>query len=122
MFVDDDSPDVGAALAISNAIAAFHKERAGRGPVAVKTRFAGPDIVVCVLHDSMTPLERTLVDGGDGELVRTLRLRINQHGRDELCAAVEQATGRPVQSLITGSNAEDDVSTKVFILGDRPGD
>src|ERR1700761_5876924 len=48
---------------ISNAAVALHREHFGRGPGAAKTHVTD-NLVVCVLNDIFTPLERTLIDAG----------------------------------------------------------
>jgi Major Facilitator Superfamily/Na+-translocating membrane potential-generating system (MpsC) len=53
----------GALTEISNAAVALHREHFGRGPGAAKTHLSD-NLVVCVLTDVFTPVERTLIDAG----------------------------------------------------------
>ena len=57
---------------ISNAAVALHREHFGRGPGAAKTHVTD-NLVVCVLTDVFTPLERTLIDAGQEARVRETR-------------------------------------------------
>ncbi|WP_210491663.1 Na-translocating system protein MpsC family protein [Patulibacter sp. SYSU D01012] len=101
---------------VSDAMAHFHKTRVGRGPVRIETRHAGQDAVVCVLHGSMTTLERTLRDQGLVDQVRDLRRTVNDEARDELAAVVAEATGRRVLTMLTAIDPHADIATKVFVL------
>lgn len=105
-----------AMTAVSDAMVHFHKTRVGRGPVRIETRQSGADAVVCVLHGSMTTLERTLLEQGLVDQVRDLRRTVNDEARDELMAVVATATGRRVLTMITGIDPLADIATKVFVL------
>lgn len=60
------------ALAISNAITRLHREHYGRGPTGART-VVQPNHVICFLDDIYTPAERTLIDAGRLDTVRTTR-------------------------------------------------
>jgi uncharacterized protein YbcI len=57
--------DTGPLVAVANAMIALHKEQFGRGPRKARADFAGPDTLVCVLHDALLPAERAMVDMGE---------------------------------------------------------
>src|ERR1700742_4836859 len=57
---------------ISNAAVALHREHFGRGPGAAKTHLSD-NLVVCVLTDVFTPVERTLIEAGQEARVRDTR-------------------------------------------------
>lgn len=102
---------------ISNGIAQLYKSRLGRGPTKVTTSFVG-DLVVCVLEDTDTPYEETLVELGGRELVHEGRRRFQQHCAAQMVAVVQEATGRAVRGHVPGFTAEIDVATEVFLLED----
>ena len=103
---------------ISNGIAQLYKTRIGRGPTKVSTTIVG-DLVVCVLEDTDTPLEATLLDVGARELVHRARGLLQLQCTPELVAIVQRATGRTVREHVPGYRATVDVATEVFLLQDE---
>ncbi|MDO9410189.1 DUF2294 domain-containing protein [Patulibacter sp.] len=104
---------------ISNGIAQLYKVRLGRGPTKVSTTIVG-DLVVCVLEDTDTPLERTLLAIGSRDLVREARAQVQQHCTPQLVEIVERATGRKVRTHVPGYRPSHDAATEVFLLEDTP--
>ena len=98
----------------------LHKEHLGRGPTKARTYFAGPDTLVSILEDSMTPVERSLTEMGQHARVREIRLLFQYTAEQSFIEAVERATGRTVRSFISGIDAKTDVSTEVFVLAPEP--
>jgi uncharacterized protein YbcI len=116
--VDEMNRAVGeASSAISTGIVRLQSEYYGRGPTKAKTYVMG-DLVVCVLEETFTKAERTLVDRGDVEAVQQIRRRFQQQMKDDFSAVVEQATGRVVRAFLSETNLEADVSVEVFLLAD----
>ncbi len=105
--------------AISNAMAQIYKTQFGRGPTKVKTHFAGPDTVVCILEDTQTPAERRLVELGEDQRLRDVRLFFQYATEDSLRAPVEEATGRRVRAFISGIDVREDASAEIFLLEDE---
>ncbi|MFA4927592.1 MAG: Na-translocating system protein MpsC family protein [Patulibacter sp.] len=102
--------------AISNAMAQIYKAQFGRGPTKVKTYFAGPDAVVCILEDTQTPAEKRLVERGEFERIRDIRLFFQYAAEEDLRAPVEAATGRHVRAFVSGADTRADASVEVFLL------
>jgi uncharacterized protein YbcI len=102
--------------AISNAMAQVYKTQFGRGPTKVKTFFAGPDAVVCVLEDTQTPAERRLVEMGQHQRLRDVRLFFQYATEDDMRGPVERATGRRVRAFISGIDVRADASVETFLL------
>jgi uncharacterized protein YbcI len=100
---------------VSNAIVAWFKERAGRGPTHTKAYLAD-DHVLVLLRNVQTTVERTLVEHGQSELVDQLRRTIRDAYRDELCALVSAKVGRPVATLLSDHDPSADTSALVFLL------
>src|SRR5207247_2816904 len=69
-------------LAISNGMVRLYKHLFGRGPTKAHTVWAGPDMLVCILEESLTPAERTLVELGEVARVRDTRM-LFQYARAE---------------------------------------
>lgn len=104
---------------ISTVMVRLHKKYTGRGPVRART-VIGNGIVVCVLEDTLTHPERTLVDAGNDGQVLEVRRSIQSVMRDEAVAAVEEITGRDVLSFMSENDVDPDVSAEVFVLQSSP--
>jgi uncharacterized protein YbcI len=112
-----DAPDgQSVQLALSNAMVRLYKEQFGRGPTKARTNFAGPDVVVCTLEDSLTPAERNLAAMGEHQRLRDVRLFFQYATEDKFRGAVERITGRKVRAFISGMDTEQDVACEVFYL------
>jgi uncharacterized protein YbcI len=59
---------------VSNAMVHLYKELFGRGPTKTRTSYAGPDLLVTTLENSLTRIERTMADAGEHERLRDLRM------------------------------------------------
>ena len=106
--------------AISNAMAQVYKSQFGRGPTKVRTMYAGTDAIVCILEDTQTPAERRLVELGEHQRLRDVRLFFQYATEDELKRPVEQATGRRVRAFISGIDTSADASAEMFLLESLP--
>ena len=107
--------------AVSNAMVRLYKEQFGRGPTRARTEWAGPDQIVVILEETLTPVERRLVEMGEHQRVRDHRLFFQHASRDEFTAPVEQLTGRRVRSFISGLDSSADLACEVFILEPEDG-
>jgi uncharacterized protein YbcI len=94
----------------------LYKEQFGRGPVKVRTNFAGPDTVVCTLEQSLTPAEKNLVKMGEHQRLRDVRLYFQHATEDQFRAAVEEVLGRKVRAFVSGMDVTEDVSAELFYL------
>jgi uncharacterized protein YbcI len=109
----------GQRAAISNAIVALFKEFYGKGPTAAKTYF-NDDWVFVVLDEGLTRNERTLVDAGEGEMVRAVRLRFQAVMTDRMTGAVTDVTGRRVLTYHSQLLLDPDYSVEMFLLEPLP--
>jgi uncharacterized protein YbcI len=73
---------------------------------------------VCVLEETFTKAERTLIDHGEREAIQNIRRRFQQRMADEFISIVERATGRTVRTFLSETNLEHDVSVETFLLGE----
>jgi uncharacterized protein YbcI len=107
----------GLLMSISNEMVRLFKEQFGRGPTAVRAAWAGPDTIVVTLEDTLTPAERNLVQMGEHERLREMRMFFQYASVREFCTPVEQLTGRKVRAFISGIDTEaEGLSTEVFVL------
>jgi uncharacterized protein YbcI len=101
--------------AISDAIVRVSADFIGRGPTRAKTYING-DVVFCIMEDTLTRGERSLIADGDGESVRQMRRRFQDAMRRQVCAAVEALTERKVVSFLSDNDIEAETAIEVFIL------
>jgi uncharacterized protein YbcI len=107
----------GVAAAISNAMVRLYKNQFGRGPTSARTLFAGPDTVVVVLEDTLTPAERNLVRMGEHQRLRDTRLFFQYASVGEFCEPIERLTGRKVRSFLSSTDTVvDGLSVETFLL------
>jgi uncharacterized protein YbcI len=102
---------------IASGIVRLHSEYYGKGPTRAKTYYVD-DMVMVVLEETFTRVEKTLVARGEGDAISDIRRRFQQHMRQEFTSVVEQATGRVVRTFLSETNIEDDVSVEIFLLGE----
>jgi uncharacterized protein YbcI len=101
---------------ISNAMVRIYKEVFGRGPTKTRTSYAGPDLLVTTLENSLTGIERTMAEAGEHERLRDLRMHFQYMSEDTFVGAVEEITGRKVRAFVSGMDTKQDVSCELFYL------
>jgi uncharacterized protein YbcI len=106
---------------VSNAMVQLYKELFGRGPTKTRTSYAGPDLLVTTLENSLTRIERTMADAGEHERLRDLRMHFQYLNEDDFVAAVERITGRKVRAFVSGMDIKRDVASELFYLEPEPG-
>jgi uncharacterized protein YbcI len=123
----DDKPaesrveDGGALLAsISNAFVGMQKEYWGLGPVKAKS-YMMDDLLLVVMRGGLTRAERTMLDFGDEDLVRSFRQTFENRMTSELTGLVEELTGRKVLTYQSQCLFNPDVITELFVF-DRAAD
>jgi uncharacterized protein YbcI len=103
--------------AISNAIVAIFAEFYGRGPTKAKS-YAFDDYVVTVLEDILTTVERTLVDRGEEDLVRKVRLTFQEAEAARFTSAVSEIAGREVVGYHSQVTFNPSLGFEIFVLGE----
>src|SRR5438874_12635044 len=78
---------------ITNRIVAFMREHYGRGPIKAKT-YVLDNLIVCVLSDGFTAIERTMMEGGEPERVLDMRRDFQRMMKERYSEMIEQLTGR----------------------------
>jgi uncharacterized protein YbcI len=102
--------------AVTNGIVRLFREYYGRGPNKAKSYLLDERIVVCVLEDTMTTVEQTLVKAGHQDMVRQVRLTFQGAMTPEFKAVVEQAMGRGVAAYHSQLTMEPDMGFEFFVL------
>jgi len=104
---------------LSNAMVALYKTQFGRGPTKTRSHYAGPDILITTLEDSLTPAERNMVAMGEKQRLRDTRMFFQHATIDEFVSTVERITGRKVRGFVSGIDVDQDISSEVFYLDPR---
>jgi uncharacterized protein YbcI len=103
-------------MAVSNAMVRLHKEHFGRGPMQARTDFAGPDGLVCVLDDVLLPAERKLVELGEHQRVREVRMAFQVATTQEFVSAVEEIVQRKVRAFSSATDVTENVVFENFLF------
>jgi uncharacterized protein YbcI len=104
--------------AIANAVVRGYHRYVGRGPTRAQA-FYRHDIIVVVMHDTLTTAERRVAAAGRGDAVLEMRRNLNLTMRAELAEAVEELTGCRVEAVMSANSIEPDLAADLFVL-DRP--
>ena len=100
---------------VSRALAALFKDATGRGPTHTRT-YIEDNLVVTVLHDTMTQSERTLKEDHREGAVRDLRRMFQGTLKDGAVEAVEKLTGRKVLAFLSDHAVDPDYAVEAFVL------
>jgi uncharacterized protein YbcI len=93
-------------------------EHWGKGPTRAKV-YMEDGFVFCVLEEPLTTVERTLVEGGETDLVRELRLEFQEVVDRECAEQVETLTGRRVLACHSQVVFDPDIVFQIFVV-DEP--
>jgi uncharacterized protein YbcI len=104
--------------AVTNGIVKLFRDYYGRGPTKAKSYLLDDRIVVCVLEDTMTTVERTLAENGHGDQVREVRLKFQEAMAPEFTGVVSESMGREVVGYHSQLTIEPDIGFEFFVLGD----
>jgi uncharacterized protein YbcI len=102
--------------AVTNGIVQLFREYYGRGPNKAKSYLLDERIVVCVLEETMTTVEQTLVEYGHSDMVRQVRLTFQSAMAAEFKGTVEQAMGRRVAAYHSQLTMQPDMGFEFFVL------
>ncbi len=100
---------------ITNRIVAFMREHYGRGPIKAKT-YVLDDLVVCVLSDGFTAIERTMMEGGEPDRVLEMRRDFQRMMQRRYTEMVEELTGRKVLAFLSQAHVDPDLTVEIFLM------
>jgi uncharacterized protein YbcI len=101
---------------ISTEMVRLYKDLFGRGPTLARTNFAGSDVIIVTLEDTLTPAERTMAELDEHQRLRDVRLFFQYAREKDFRDLIENATGRRVRAFISGMDTRADVACEVFYL------
>jgi uncharacterized protein YbcI len=106
---------------ITNRIVALMREHYGRGPIKAKT-YVLDNLIVCVLGDGFTAIERTMMEGGESERVLEMRRDFQRVMKTRYGEMVESLTGRKMLAFLSQAHVEPDLTIEMFLMdGPVPG-
>jgi uncharacterized protein YbcI len=118
----DSASQLGEQLAaVTNGIVRLFREYYGRGPTKAKSYILDDRIVVCVLEETMTTVEHTLVENGHGDKVRDVRLTFQEAMAHEFKAVVASSMGRKVMAYHSQLTLHPDIGFELFVLEEPSG-
>ena len=106
---------------ITNRIVALMREHYGRGPIKAKT-YVLDNLIVCVLSDGFTAIERTMMEGGEPDQVLEMRRGFQRVMKERYTEMIETLTGRKVLAFLSQAHVEPDLTIEMFLMdGPLPG-
>jgi uncharacterized protein YbcI len=107
--------------AISRSMAGLQREHYGRESTKVNAYAIKDMVVVVVRLKHLTPLEKSMVDGGEPDRVLALRAEFARVMAGRYTHTVEQVTGRTVVALLSQAHVDPDIIVEAFFLDRRFG-
>src|SRR5215213_147689 len=102
---------------IANEMVRLFKEQFGRGPTRARANWADDNLLVVLLEDTFTPAERNLVQMGEHERLREMRIFFQTATEREFCEPVERLTGRKVRAFMSAVDTlVDGLSMEIFVF------
>jgi len=105
---------------VSNGIVQLLRETYGRGPTKAKS-YLNDDVVLVVLEDILTTVEKTLLDDGKEALIREVRLTYQAAESNRFKSIVEDALGRRVLTYHSQVTFNPDMAFEIFVLEPQAG-
>jgi uncharacterized protein YbcI len=105
--------------AISRAVVRIHAEHYGKGATQAKT-YAFENLIVTVLRDVFTTAETTLIALERADTVRDVRTTFQTSMSQTFIAAIEELTGRQVESFMSQVDPASGMGIEVFVLTPEP--
>jgi len=121
-FQADDPLAGGRLLAeITNRVVAMMREHSGRGPIKAKT-YVLDNLIVCVLGNGFTAIERTMMEGGEPDRVLAMRRDFQRLMKTRYSEMIEELTGRRVLAFLSQAHVDPDLTIEMFLMdGAVPG-
>jgi uncharacterized protein YbcI len=103
--------------AVCGAVAAVFRRAWGRGPVRTTAHWAGRNMLVVLLENGHTEAEKTMRAAGHIQELMGGRRLLQVLIEDDLKASVEHILQRPVETTLSATRLDPDLSVEVFLLG-----
>ena len=103
---------------ISNMMVGLLRDYTGRGPTKARTAIHD-DLVTCVLQDTLTKGEQSLVDRGEIKAVLQTRRLYQELMRADATEGVEQILDRRVIAFMSDNHVDPDLAIETWVLAPR---
>ncbi len=100
---------------ISSEFVRMQKDYWGLGPVKAKS-YMMDDLLLVVMRGGLTRAERTMLDFGQDDLVRSFRQNFENRMTEQLTGMIEELTGRKVLTYQSQILFDPDVVTELFVF------
>jgi uncharacterized protein YbcI len=102
---------------VCGAVAAVYRRAWGRGPTKVTAHWAGRNMLVVLLENGHTDAEKTMRAAGHIQELLGGRHLLQVLIEDDLKASVEQILQRPVETTLSATRLDPDLSAEIFLFG-----
>jgi len=102
---------------ISQAVVKFERDYMGRGPTDTRTHLLR-DMVIVRLKGILTPAEHQLVKVEGVELLKEVRTKLLETGRQRLEKSIQEITGLPVVSMHSDLSTKTGERIVIFVLSE----
>jgi uncharacterized protein YbcI len=102
---------------ICGEVAAVFRRAWGRGPVRTAAHWAGPSALVVLLENGHTDAEKTMRAAGHIQELLGGRHLLQVLIEDDLKTCVERILGRRVETMLSATRLDPDLSAEIFLLG-----
>ena len=102
---------------VSQAVVKYEREYMGRGPTDARTHLLR-DMVIVRLKGILTPAEHQLVKVEGVELLKEVRTKLLETGRQRLEKSVQEITGLPVVSMHSDLSTKTGERIVIFVLSE----
>lgn len=101
--------------AIARGIVTIHKKHIGRGPSHARA-YINDDLVTVLLSETLTDVELTLRDRGEGATVTDMRHSYQDALRQDAVELIESELERKVTACVEGHSIDSDHAVLCFLL------
>jgi uncharacterized protein YbcI len=101
---------------VCGAVAAVFRRAWGRGPAKTTAYWAGPNMLVVLLANGHTEAEKSMRAAGHIQELLGGRRVLQGIIEDELKASVERVLGREVETTLSATRLDPDLSAEIFLL------
>jgi uncharacterized protein YbcI len=110
--------------AVTDAMVALHERYYHRAPVTAKTLLLSDEVLICVLGQIYTEVEKTLIEVRRSAIVQETRSAFHTAMQGKFISEVERLSGRNVLAFISNQHVGPDIEVELFMLQpqDRNGD
>jgi uncharacterized protein YbcI len=102
--------------AVTDALVGLHERYHGRKPASARTQIMGDDMLVCLLGDVYTDVEKTMIEMQRTAMVHETRSAFQQAMERKFVRAVERITSRRVAKFMSTHHVGPDLELEIFLL------